>query len=1013
MGRRHELAVMTAALDDAPALVLLEGEAGIGKTRLIHECLAARPVKPHTLQVTCPPLLEPFPLGAVVDALQATLRETMRKIADGTAGIELSPLTGALRPLFPEWAEALPPAMESLDDPKATRHRLLRALMELIERCGVNVLVFDDAHWADAASLELLLMLAASPLRRMNLIVSYRSTDVPAGSVLRRLTSSSAARTGSARIVLEPLTVTETTQMIAGVFETRQVSGEFATFIHERTAGLPLALEETMWLLRDRGDIFPAADGWGRRALSELQVPPTVRDSVLERVERLDPAAQRVLEAAATFGEPAGEPALGAVSELDAEHARRGLAAALSSGLLIETEPDQFVCRHALASRAVEEAVPASERRRMHRRAAEALAGMEPVPVARLCRHYREAGDVGRWAEYAEAAAARALESGDDHAAVVFLYDVVTTAELSSDLMIRLARKLGEAAAWGGASLGTMGRRVCDALSAVLDAVDVPAVDRGEVRLLLGRLHLQLGEFETAVREIEAAVAELDERPDLGARAMISLAFPRGHDWPASRHRSWLDRAVALRSRVSSRDERIWLAVDRASVLLMLGDDAGWVAVDEIEDRNTDEDGDETGPATLFELRQIARGLMNAGHFAIAWGRYAESRRRLTAAVDLMRSSGYGRLVNSAQLTVAHLDWQTGAWTGLADRIRQLAQDEDTLPEAQLEAALLLGLLDLSTGKRQSAHERLRNVLDEAIRRGLIDVQGLPAAALGRLHLADGAPDRAVAVTQPVVELIDRKDMWLWATDVMPVFLDALVAAGDTEAVAAWARRFTAGLGDRHAPAPQAAARLCQAVAIEAAGRPGRAAALFGDVAREWRDLPRPYDGLLTMERRGRALLSAGDEAGAVDTLVPTQRALVDAGARWDADRVAHLLRRHGVEVARAWRGGRRGYGDQLSPRELEVVRLVATGLTSRKVAETLFLSPRTVDRHLSSAMRKLDVSSRAALALAASDTGLLDLDHAYSAAAGTGQASASSSDHEHTRTESTASESSPESNIG
>ncbi|MGW4801590.1 helix-turn-helix domain-containing protein, partial [Nonomuraea sp. NPDC004297] len=90
--------------------------------------------------------------------------------------------------------------------------------------------------------------------------------------------------------------------------------------------------------------------------------------------------------------------------------------------------------------------------------------------------------------------------------------------------------------------------------------------------------------------------------------------------------------------------------------------------------------------------------------------------------------------------------------------------------------------------------------------------------------------------------------------------------------------------------------------------------------------------------------------------------------ARWDADRVARLLREHGVDVTLAWRGGRRGYGDQLSPRELNVIALVVKGWTNRKVAEALHLSPRTVDRHLSTAMRKLAVSSRTELARVAAE---------------------------------------------
>src|SRR5690606_27963901 len=149
------LAAMVAGLTHPPALVLVEGEAGIGKTRLVRECLDRPPLRSLTvLEVVCPPLPDPFPLGPLVDAVQRWHRPA--------ADLALSPLGGALRPLFPEWADRLPPPPEPLDDPRSTRHRLFRALSELLDRTGVELLVVEDAHWADQATLEFLLMLTAA-----------------------------------------------------------------------------------------------------------------------------------------------------------------------------------------------------------------------------------------------------------------------------------------------------------------------------------------------------------------------------------------------------------------------------------------------------------------------------------------------------------------------------------------------------------------------------------------------------------------------------------------------------------------------------------------------------------------------------------------------------------------------------------------------------------------------------------------------------------------------------------
>lgn len=580
-----------------------------------------------------------------------------------------------------------------------------------------------------------------------------------------------------------------------------------------------------------------------------------------------------------------------------------------------------------------------------------------------------------RWIRQAEIAADLALKSEHDHSAAIFLHEVLTAVAHPAPRRIALAIKLGEAAARGAAAFGGFGSQVTDALRAVVDS-DVPPTGRGEVRLLLGRLLLQLGRFDEAIAEIEAAVTELPTRPDLIARAMTLMAYPRGQDWPAARHRAWLDRAAEPAGRVVASEMRISLAVDRASALLMLGDEEGWQAATEFIPLADRADLD---PA---ERRQVARGLMNVGHLGIAWGRQHESRDRLNRAVALMQATRYERLLNSASLTLAHLDWHEGAWDGLGERVSTLSAAETTLPEAQLEAQLLLGLLALATGQRGTAEHRLREVTDHAAHRGLIDAQAAPAAALGRVLLADGEPGQALAVTEPVVAVVAAKGIWVWATDVVVNHMDALIGVGKVDEAVVWAQRFASELGDRPAPAPQAAALVCRAIACGAMGDIAQASDLLNTAAHAWKAIPRPYDELLAMERRAMMLLAhessradgpVGDRSCApLDLLASVQRRLMALGAGWDADRVARVLRQHGVEVARTWRGGRRGYGDQLSPRELEVLRLVAGGRTNRKVAEILFLSTRTVDRHLSAAMRKLGVSSRTALAVVAHDTGLL-----------------------------------------
>ncbi|MFJ6834106.1 ATP-binding protein [Streptomyces sp. NPDC091209] len=120
VGRERELAALRAALSDPPVVVLIEGEAGIGKSRLVQELLAGHaPAPQRVLLAACPAVRQSFTLGQVVDAI--------RPATEDIAGLGLNGLAGALRPLFPEWASALPPALDPAEDAAAARHRLFRA----------------------------------------------------------------------------------------------------------------------------------------------------------------------------------------------------------------------------------------------------------------------------------------------------------------------------------------------------------------------------------------------------------------------------------------------------------------------------------------------------------------------------------------------------------------------------------------------------------------------------------------------------------------------------------------------------------------------------------------------------------------------------------------------------------------------------------------------------------------------------------------------------------------------
>jgi predicted ATPase len=486
VGRDADLARLRDALAAPPALAFVEGEAGIGKTRLVHELLAGRD---QAMVAVCPPFREAFTLGPIVDAA--------RQARTGLAGLGLSGLAGALRPLFPEWSGELPDAPEPLLDVRAAQHRLLRSLAELLDRLGVDLLVVEDVHWADEVTLEFLLFLASRQPQRISLVLTYRPEDVPADSLLRRLSS----RGKHVRIALAPLDVTRTAELVSSMLDDEHVSVAFATFLHGRTEGLPLAVEESVRLLRDRADLVRLDGEWIRRTLDDLAVPPMIRDAVLERAARLDPAAQRILRAAAVFAEPVNEATLTTVADLPPAPARIGLVEAIGSGLLVEDDRGRITFGHVLAARAVYDAVPGPDRRRLHARAGRVLDAATPPPVARLAHHFREAGQTATWCRYAEQAADLALASGDHRTAAMLLHDMLTGTDLPAGTLARVARKMP-----AFASSGYLRRTgVVAALRGMLDRAALSAPERAELRAQLGRNLMHAGEYEAGAAELERA----------------------------------------------------------------------------------------------------------------------------------------------------------------------------------------------------------------------------------------------------------------------------------------------------------------------------------------------------------------------------------------------------------------------------------------------------------------------------------------------------------------------------
>lgn len=848
VGMDQELRVLRTALRAAPGLVLVVGEAGVGKSRLMAEAQSSHPAR--WLVGRCHPVEDQVPLTPVIEALGK-------------------------------------PVLRS-----GTRHAVFTSVLEQLSGAGPTILLIEDLHWADPGTLQLLRFLASRLPRELVLIGTYRQEDAQHAGEITALAGCVPSGVRATEVRLQPLNRTGVHDLAAELLGAKSLPAALTDELVERTGGLPFVVEE---LLRDesigRGAIDTSAI---IRALAAKPAPVALRASLTIRLQQVPDFCREVIRAAAVLNTPAAEALLGAVADVTGRQLTSAVDAGLARGLLGEPKPGLYDLRHTLARRAIYETIPPDEVRRLHRRAATALAAVEPPDHAQIAVHSRLGGSLGDWMIHAELAADHSQSRGADAAAAQQLTEMLQVEALSWGDRARLAVKLGRVAAAGGQwedAIATM--------QAVLAGSAVVSPVRGRLRLALGLLQEQVGEIRAGRGQLTAAIGELGEDQESVAWALSALAVPTAGDSPIAEQRAWLERALLLIGDDPEADAQLAVRRNQARYRLAVGE------VDEA-------DGVE-----------IASGLAWLGHD-----------RRSTALLDRAAETENPFTRRGIAAIRARLDFAAGNWSGLSDRLARSRSEAAGLPLLRAELDLVEGRLRLAQGDVAGGKQLLESMLQATVD-GPWPIRAAAASALDRY--ADAPLEECVA-------LVIRKDGWAWAGDLIA---RAVVRREDSHRLAA---DFATAVAGREAPAATAAASLVRALVEDSVE-------LFGVAAEQYRALGRRYDECIALEGRGLRLLAVGQPA----ELVATALAYETMGARGDARRCRDVLREAGIAIRP--KRGRRGYGNALSPRELEVARLAADGLSNSRIAATLTLSVSTVEDHLSHAMRKLEVRSRRDLA--------------------------------------------------
>ncbi|HEX6737151.1 MAG TPA: AAA family ATPase, partial [Vicinamibacteria bacterium] len=377
--RERERGLLREHLDVALAgcggTVLVGGEAGIGKSALV-EALGREAADRGALVLGggCYDLTETPPYGP--------WRESFRR---GAALAREAPALAGIR--LPDFADA------------AGRDALLAeacgAVVALTDHAPL-VLVLEDLHWADPASLDLLRVLAReAPALPLLLLATYRADELPRRHPLALLLPVLAREAGAARLDLRRLPAAALAALVAAHYRVTAGDGErLAAHLLGRAGGNPFFSLQLLHALEEDGVLRPSGDGWTVGKLERASLPPSLRQVVDARLARLDEAGQALLETAAVIGQEVPFGLWAAVAGR-AEEELFAVAEAAVRARLVEPTPDGagIAFAHALVREALYEGLLPFRRREAHRRVGEALGALaDPDPDA-VARHFRQAGD--------------------------------------------------------------------------------------------------------------------------------------------------------------------------------------------------------------------------------------------------------------------------------------------------------------------------------------------------------------------------------------------------------------------------------------------------------------------------------------------------------------------------------------------------------------------------------------------------------------------------------------------
>jgi DNA-binding CsgD family transcriptional regulator len=963
VGRDAELAALTAALDAAvagePTVVLLGGEAGVGKTRLVEEAAGrASDAGARVLAGSCIEMGgEGLPFGPLAHVFRSLMRDTSPEELDAFVGPARSELARVLPDLDPDSAPSAAPLGEG------GTARLLELVVGVIERLAADrplMFVIEDLHWADRSTLDLVaLLVRALHADRVLVVASFRTDELHRSHPLRPLVTGWERVRAVQRIELDRLGRAEVAQQLEAILGAPP-SPRLVDQVHERSEGNAFLVEEIL------GAVQSGAD--------PDQLPLSLRDVLLARVERLAPSTQRLLRVAAAGGPAVSDRLLAAVAGVEEAELDAALREAVEHHVLVVDETERgYVFRHALTRDAIYGDTLPRERVRIHTAygdalsADPALAGGNVAVAAALALHWTAAHDLPRAlvacveaaqlaAGYAPAEALRHLER-----ALEIWPQVPDAAQRTGIDIVEALRRAGQSAYAAGA-LDRSLAMFDDALAELGPEADP------ERRALLMEARaatvLDSGREAEARLDLERAAALLPDDPPSDARALVltALASQRGVVGDFEGALAAAEQAVAAATRVGAPGREATARIMLGMALVYVEGARGLPEL-ELGVRLAEEADDHAialrGHVNLSDaLQSLGRSRDSAD--------VAERGMELAARVGLTRSV-YGVIV---AINLAEAQFHIGRWD---DGYRVLTRAMDNGLASPFASVILdhRARIDALAGRYEDARTDLETAhrllpAREGVQYSVARAFAAAEMARARGDAAGAREDLRGALEHEAAAPIAR---YAWQLVWLGLRVEAEASEPAPDRVAALEAL------SRELPATTPPALAYRALAAAESTRVAGREANWTEAIEATRTAEDPYLIAYALLRRAEVACEAADRESASSAAQEAARLAAALGAAPLLGDVRALARRARLRIeadapeAETTKAGIDAFG--LTQREREVLELLADGRSNPQIAAELFISRKTASVHVSNILGKLGVASRGEAAAVAHRLGL------------------------------------------